>query len=125
MVEDSAEETNTVFVPLSKMCAARWLSSRVTFAPLSIRSGTCSTLCSVMTHSVGCAERLDLTKTEIFYRKESSLAVGKLRRQVKREFLMGVTTLTKGKRDSLVPKGDGVRGVFARGEGVLESECMC
>ena len=53
------------------------------------------------------------------------MAVGKLRRQVKREFLMGVTTLTKGKRDSLVPKGDGVRGVFARGEGVLESECMC
>jgi hypothetical protein len=61
----------------------------------------------------------------ITYREESSLAVGKLRRQVKREFLMGVTTLTKGKRDSLVPKGDGVRGVFARGEGVLESECMC
>ena len=47
----------------------------------------------------------------ITYRTESSLAVGKLRRQVKREFLMGVTTLTKGKRDSLVPKGDGVRDV--------------
>ncbi len=63
MMEDSAEEMNTGFVPLSKVCAARWLSSRVTFAPLSIKSGTCSTLCSVMTHSVGCAVGLVLTST--------------------------------------------------------------
>ena len=40
-------------------------------------------------------------------------------------FLKGVGTLTKGNEDSLVAGGDGVRGVFARGEGVLESECMC
>ena len=56
------------------------------------------------------------------YRKESPLAVGKLRRQVKREFLIGKTTLTEGGRDSLVTEGKGERGVFAQGDGVIKSE---
>ena len=37
----------------------------------------------------------------------------------------GVGTLTKWNRDSLVTGGEGERGVFAQGDGVIKSECVC
>ena len=63
MMADFVDEIKVGFVPSIRVCAARWLSNRVTRALLLIRPGTKSTLCRVIFFSQICWVMVSVTGT--------------------------------------------------------------
>ncbi len=72
MIEKSDESMNVGLVLDGVVCAARWLSSRVTGLPLVSRSGTNRTLCNVTLHGSRIIGFLDGQCLEAHYTNCSS-----------------------------------------------------